>query len=476
MTDISSRNRIRHLKCDEEKPICRRCREDRMKCDGYAPSVKASSQPYTNTKAESLSLIAVDHEVSNTALERHYFYHFCHWTCKQLSNSSDTSNFWMQYVLPLSHTSDPVRHAITAVGAAHRFFTAGSDTHSLQHMQVLTKQYNKAISQIIPCLTVSSIHNIHCTLVCCLLFIAFESILGRYSECVRHLRAGNQLLTLPILAAGGKNCATTEKLKEMLSSLSVEASTFMDDNIISDEQRIWVTGRAKDTSNLSSGQFRDLDQAASELRELEVQFTISTRLYRDEASSDNELPAVESEDGEITANDRAMDALFEDLQRRFKKWIARFDLTKRALEYEQHPHMRSQQFLNLTLAQKFWSMNLYFVPEPCLDSTADFLDAAENLVKSLAKPSYFTFSLDGDLISGLSFVVRVCSDADKRDRALTLLQSLNRREGFWDSREIAKMHQVTLSFDDFESWYEMEVLGGVPGYLAKLAEVLKRTK
>jgi hypothetical protein len=38
------------------------------------------------------------------------------------------------------------------------------------------------------------------------------------------------------------------------------------------------------------------------------------------------------------------------------------------------------------------------------------------------------------------------------------------------------MHEVTLSFDDFESWYEMEVLGGVPGYLAELAEELKRTK
>jgi hypothetical protein len=384
-----------------------------MKCDGYASSKKANGQPCTNTKAELLSLIAVDHDVSDAPLERYYFYHFCHWTSKQLSNSSDTSNFWVQYVLPLSHTSDAVRHAITTVGAAHRYFTAGSDARSLQQMQSLTKQYNKAIAQIIPCLTVSSIDNLHCILVCCLLFIAFESILGRYAEAVRHLRAGNQLLKLPALAAGGKNYAITKKFKEMLSTLSVEASIFMDDTIISDERRVWVAGRAKDTSDLSSGPFQDLDQAASEIRELDVQYTTITRLHLDKASGDDQCSTLESEDKEDSPNNRVVDALFEDLQRGFKKWIARFDLTKRALEYKQHPHTASQQFLNLILVQKFWSMNIYFVPEPCLDPTADFLDAAEKLVNTLAKPRYFTFSLDGDLISGLSFVVRVCSDADK---------------------------------------------------------------
>ncbi|KAJ4122816.1 hypothetical protein NW768_010261 [Fusarium equiseti] len=363
-----------------------------------------------------------------------------------------------------------------AVGAAHRYFSAGSDARSLQHMRSLTKQYNKAITQILPCLTASSVDNLHCILVCCLLFIAFESILGRYAECVRHLRAGNQLLELPDLATGGKNYAITKKLKEMLSTLSVEASIFMDDSIISDKRRIWVTGRAKDTSNLSSRLFQDLDEAVLEIRELELQYTTITRLRIENASDHDQYLTLESEDVEDSPQANVLDALFEDLQRGFKTWIARFDSTKRALEYKQHPHAESQQFLNLVLAQRFWSMNAYFVPEPSVDPTADFLNAAERLVNALATPRYFTFSLDGNLISGLSFVVRVCSDANKRDRALTLLRSLNRREGFWDSREIAKMHEVTLSFDDFESWYEKEVRGGVPGYLGELSKELKRTK
>jgi hypothetical protein len=73
--------------------------------------------------------------------------------------------------------------------------------------------------------------------------------------------------------------------------------------------------------------------------------------------------------------------------------------------------VESQQFLHLVLAQKFWSMNTYFVPEPSVDPTADFLNVAERLVNTLAKPSCFNFSLDGNLMSDLSFVVSVCSDA-----------------------------------------------------------------
>ncbi|EXL39339.1 hypothetical protein FOCG_18056 [Fusarium oxysporum f. sp. radicis-lycopersici 26381] len=402
---MSLHNRIRHIKCDEEKPICRRCRDDQVKCDGYLPPKKTNDPRYTNTKAESLSIITIDHHVSDIPIERYYFYHFCHWTCKQLSSSPDTSNFWVHYVLPLSQISDAVRHAITAVGAAHRFFTAGSDTRSLQHMEILTKQYNKAVSQLIPCLSVSSIHNIHCTLVCCLLFIAFESILGRYAESVHHLRAGNHLLTLPILAATEKNDAITRKLKEMLSTLSIDASVFMDDAIISDKRQSWAVDRAETINNPSSGPFQDLEQAASELRKLDVQFTTLTKVRRREGSGDDSFSTLESEDKENYPDDSGMDALFEDLQRRFRKWFARFDLTKRALKHEQYPHTATQQFLSLTLAQRFWSMNSYFVPEPCLDPVAEFLDAAENLVKSIANPHYFTFSLDGNLISGLSFVV-----------------------------------------------------------------------
>ncbi|KAF4470867.1 hypothetical protein FALBO_2217 [Fusarium albosuccineum] len=450
---------IRHLKCDEEKPSCRRCRKDCIQCDGYAPPNSTPRNKRHKAQAsEPLLILGVSHIVSDTPLERRYFHHFYHWTCRQLSIAPNSSNFWIRHVLPLSHNSEPVKHAVTAVGAAHQFFMAGYNTRSPDQMHILTLQYTKAVSHIIPQMSVDSVYNIQCSLVCYLLFIAFEGILGRYTESIRHLRAGNHLLTLPALASSKRDHPLTRKLDEIFSALSYEASTFIDESIIPETQQDWVTNAGND---MYSGPFHDLEEASYELRQLNLRFT---KITKEDFRRLSELDDEDQESGE-RAN-----ASFEDLRRRFKQWINRFQLTATALEHQKHSHPTSQQLLSLDLSRKFWCMNAYFAPELPVNPTADFLDAAELLAHSLAEQQHFTFSLDGDLISGLSFVVRVCPNIDARQRALNLLRSLNRREGIWDSREIAEMHEATLALDDPEVWYEREVTGGLPGYVAELAK------
>ncbi|EEU43793.1 uncharacterized protein NECHADRAFT_82948 [Fusarium vanettenii 77-13-4] len=418
--------KIRHLKCDEEKPICLRCRNDGVKCDGYAPTNKAKDEhlKVPAQKSQTLPLTGVSNLVSDVPLERCYFHHFYHWTCKQLSNSPETTNFWIQHVLPLSHASEPIKNAIIAVGAAHRFFMAGYDTHSPQRMELLTAQYNKAVSRIIPHMLIDS------------------------------------------------------KLNEIFSHLSFEASIFMDDAILPDIRQSWSVAPANANIDLSTRPFQDLEEASYELRQLGLQFTKITRVdFKEYSEPSDSLQLPEHQETEGQHDDADADALFEELKRSFKQWISRFDLTKKTLEHLQYPQTMSRQLLSLTVAQKFWCMNMDFAPEPYLDPQADpqadFLDAAESLVKEISHPNHFIFSFDGDLVSNLSFVVRVCSDMDQRQRALNLLRLLNRREGVWDSREIVEMHEATLSLHDYEAWYEREVPGGVPGYMAELAKISK---
>lgn len=415
---------------------------------------------------EPLSLVAISPLVTDTPLEKSYFHHFYHWTCKQLSLAPGSSNFWIRHVLPLSHTSEPIKHAIIAVAAAHQMFMAGHDPRSPQHMRVLTTQYTKAVSRIIPHMSVDSVDSIQCALVCCLLFIAFEGILGRYAESVRHLRAGNRLLTLPALAYRKMDHPLTRKLNEIFSILSHEASNFMDEPIIPDTQQRWATAQIRASSDTSSVPFYDLDEAAYELRELNLLFT---KISKQDFRRISELAGGQDQCCSEHAN-----ASFEELQRRFRQWITRIELTTAVLGHPKPPHPAANQLLSLTLAQKFWCMNAYFAPEISEDPIADFLDAAESLAKSLTNRDHFTFSLEGDLVSSLSFVVRVCSDTETRNRALSLLRSLNRREGIWDSREIVQMHEATLSLDNHESWYEREVPGGIPGYVAELARISTR--
>ncbi|EWZ85512.1 hypothetical protein FOWG_10624 [Fusarium oxysporum f. sp. lycopersici MN25] len=459
--------KIRHLKCDEERPSCYRCRKDQIRCDGYAsPKSTAKNKQAKTQKPESLSHITITHLVTDTPVEKSYFHHFYHWTCKQLSLAPGSSNFWIQHVLPLSHTSEPVKHAITAVAAAHQMFMAGHDPRSPQHMRVLTTQYTKALSQIIPHMSVDSAYSIQCALVCCLLFIAFEGMLGRYAESVRHLRAGNRLLTLPALACLQMDHPLTRKLNEIFSILSHEASNFMDEPIIPDTQHRWAAAQIRASSDTSSEPFYDLDKAAYELRELNLLFT---KITKQDFRRVSKLAG-----GQDQYSSEHTSASFEELQRRFRQWITRIQLTTAVLGHLKPPHPAANQLLSLILAQKFWCMNAYFAPEISEDPIADFLDAAELLAKSLTNRDHFTFSLEGDLVSSLSFVVRTCSDTETRNRALSLLRSLNRREGIWDSREIVQLHEMTLSLDNHESWYEREVPGGVPGYVSELARISTR--
>lgn len=39
----------------------------------------------------------------------------------------------------------------------------------------------------------------------------------------------------------------------------------------------------------------------------------------------------------------------------------------------------------------------------------------------------------------------------------------------WDSRDITELHEATLSHEDSQYWYTLEVDGGIPGYMRLLA-------
>jgi len=61
------------------------------------------------------------------------------------------------------------------------------------------QQYNKAIAKVILHMTLGSALDLQCTLVYCLLFVAFEGITGRYAEFIRHIRPGTHILSSLVL-------------------------------------------------------------------------------------------------------------------------------------------------------------------------------------------------------------------------------------------------------------------------------------
>jgi hypothetical protein len=71
-----------------------------------------------------------------------------------------------------------------------------------------------------------------------------------------------------------------------------------------------------------------------------------------------------------------------------------------------------------------------------------FLETAELVAAPLIAMGQPTYSLDGCLVSGLSFAAFANEDDAVRGRALDLLRKLDHREGIYDSNDVAEMHAL----------------------------------
>lgn len=180
--------------------MCRRCRDSVVVCDRYAATPNSRSLAEDNgghqQRVGPLLLepqqLACPDVFSN--VERDLFRRFKNYT-KSAFGSLGPIEFWDHYVIPLTTTSEPVRYASIAVAAAHQLFlfrsaTPATSTQTPQIEYVTIQQYNKAIGYIRTLDTMDTTDDIQCILVCCLLFVCLESVSGRYSESIRHFKAG----------------------------------------------------------------------------------------------------------------------------------------------------------------------------------------------------------------------------------------------------------------------------------------------
>ena len=423
------------MKCDEGKPFCQRCADDKMKCDGYAPPKPRASKK----KPKSQAVIALptppieqfDQMPLLSDHERVYFQHFVHWTAKQISASS--SNFWLCYALPMSYQFDAIRYSMIAVGASHRAFMS----HSLgfgrpdELQRPVIQHYNRAISSILPLMSSPTRFNMHCILICCMLFMTCEGLTGRYDELLKHFAAGDTLLQSLQDSAAPEEASLMEKLVAMFSQLCPESSDFMKSPTLSGIQK-WCAKDVKHTAG-DTTPFETLDEASYALHQF--------RFLHDHAPHN-----PDRENGE--ANDRAFEHLFTNFGTRFQA-LAQRDILHWSAE-------EMSYFQNLRLRQRFIQMHIDAYsnqPQPC----QPFLETAELVAAPLIAIAQPTYALDGCLVSGLSFAAFSTEDDDARDRALGLLHKLDHREGIYDSNDVAEMHALCamdlghVSCPDFDS-------------------------
>ena len=174
-----TRLRVRKVKCDEEKPRCRRCTSTGRKCDGYAPELPAGV------------LLPRPGYFQNGPVdpkERRALQFFCEASGPFLSGPLD-SYFWTHLVMQFSYFEPAVRHSLVSISTLYEQIQYHSQPQPpLADSHTALLHYNAAIREV------RSLDNEPLVLLVCVLFICIEFLQGNREAALEHCRHGIVLL------------------------------------------------------------------------------------------------------------------------------------------------------------------------------------------------------------------------------------------------------------------------------------------
>lgn len=160
--------------------------------------------------------------------ERRYFALFRSRTAPLFAGYFD-ANFWDRFVPQISHAEPAVHHAVVALASLHEDLD-GSTEHQPGSDQFGLKQYNKSLASLNRYLSTANDESVNIVLICCILFVTFESLRGNYLTAGKHLQCG-----LKILSGSRQDPLNSESRSEEIVSVMVElyvqVKSILDDNI-----------------------------------------------------------------------------------------------------------------------------------------------------------------------------------------------------------------------------------------------------
>ncbi|KAL5313512.1 hypothetical protein ACEPPN_017932 [Leptodophora sp. 'Broadleaf-Isolate-01'] len=451
---------------------------------------------YTNRPTTPIQTLSVSPGITGSQVQKFLFYHVKEHTIKAIANSTSAARFWCNYVLPLSHSVDAIKHALMALGAAHRSFLwrcspdfGPSDGQSCESFAI--QEYNRAIKHIGAVMSDPSPISIRITLVCCLIFICLENMRGQYGEALRHLQAGSRLLSsrrpsaMVLCDSATVGATSFQKLKrdsgdfgqlcdiaDMFSRLGLDAHIFVDDHVISISELSFYT-RPTHTSDMSRS-FSSIEEAQEQLNRIDIDFD-SIMDCSDPSLSDECCDSSSAIDCEAWEGMEEYDLAYQILRDRFDVWTIHFDLFISDLLKRTPSEEELKEAMVLSLHRKVWSAIMkkgpYFNNDLKRTDSEEIMVQAELIALSLPFPAQPRFTFNADLIPPLAFVCAFSEHADLQKRAICLLRSLNLREGIWDSGELAKIYEAKFVAKEFIADADKWVEGGVLNLVTMLSSV-----
>jgi hypothetical protein len=162
---------IRHVKCDETYPACKRCTSTGRTCDGCAnpsPKWEVVTIPSISSSPERRPSPAQYDENAEAC-----FAFFQHRTADYLAGLLDQR--WKSLVLRAAEQNDAIYHAVLAIGSMHRTIVSRQSLSSgLDDDMYAVKQYTRSMRMLASGPDSEQFATVDVTLAACILFIGFE--------------------------------------------------------------------------------------------------------------------------------------------------------------------------------------------------------------------------------------------------------------------------------------------------------------
>jgi hypothetical protein len=205
------------VKCDEAKPFCQRCLKWQGFCDGYESAASASSatlgptsgggitkptkRPTNSLVVQDLSMLAEPKDAAllfANDMEKNYFDAWQILT-NILHGGFFKDDFWKRTIPQLSREHASIRYAAMAIGAVGSAvrprlepLTPAELRARGPHYDEALMFYNKAIREVRNATVNES--SLRAAIVCCILFICFESLHGDGSAALAHIAFGQKMM------------------------------------------------------------------------------------------------------------------------------------------------------------------------------------------------------------------------------------------------------------------------------------------
>lgn len=183
--------KVRRVKCDEQRPSCRRCLDTGRACDGYGIWGQPKSTRLLPNPVYPLRTLPGLAEEERRCLDR-----FRVLLTDKLTRPFG-SHFWSSLVLQLSLSEPAVLHASIALTSAYDSFAPAQtreDVAMVTPTPFLLRQYNYAIRALLANEALKSAASVRVAAVSCILFICLEILRGNLDAMEVHFAAGIKLL------------------------------------------------------------------------------------------------------------------------------------------------------------------------------------------------------------------------------------------------------------------------------------------